>query len=101
MQRVLVPPMAIRRQRQDTDDPSQPVVGAATVKERAMAAIVLDHEQADQEAGRRHRQQQGQPVADAQAEPHRQPQYHKRDRGDAKLHQGPAIPGVTIGRKLG
>ena len=73
MQRVLVPPMAIRRQRQDTDDPSQPVVGAAPVKERAMAAIVLDHEQADQEAGRRHRQQQGQPVADAQAEPHRQP----------------------------
>ena len=42
--------------------PTQSLPAAA--EERAVAAIVLDHEQAHQEAGGRHREQQRQPIAE-------------------------------------
>jgi hypothetical protein len=63
-------------------------------------AIVLDHEQADQKAGRRQRQQQGQPVALAQAQPHRQPERRERCRRQRELGQSASRHGLPVGCKL-
>ena len=47
-----------------------PVVETAAGKKRAVAAIVLDHEQAHEEARGRDRQDQAEPVGIAEAEQH-------------------------------
>ena len=90
-------PVSVGGQRQHADDPAEPVVGAPGMEERAVAAIVLDHEQADQETGRGHRQQQGQPVADAKAEPHRQPERRERCRRQRELGQARRGIGLPVG----
>ena len=64
MHRVGMAPEIVRRQREYADHPTDPVVGAAPAEERAVAAIVLDHEQADEEARRRNGQEEDEPVAD-------------------------------------
>lgn len=81
---VGAPPIGIRGQRQDPDRPAERVIGPASPEQRAVAAVVLDHEEANEEAGRRHRQQQGQPVAVRQAEEHEQPQGHEGDQSDGE-----------------
>src|ERR1700728_1445223 len=54
-------------------------------KERAVAAIVLDHEQAHQKSGGRNGQQHVKAISDAQRPPHRNPKQNERDDGDEKL----------------
>ena len=56
-------PVIIGGQRQDAEDAADPVVGLAVGEERAVAAIVLDHEQADKKAGGRDDQDQAPPLA--------------------------------------
>ena len=58
MQRVIVTPEAVGRQRQHADDPPDPVVGKAVAEERAVATVVLDHEQSQQKPCRRHREKE-------------------------------------------
>ena len=53
MNGVAAPPVIIRRERQNTDHAADPVVALSIREERAMPAIVLDHEQAHQKTGRR------------------------------------------------
>ena len=62
--RVRAPPEIVRRQRQHADHAADPVVHQPMAEERAVAAIVLDHEQADQKAAGGNGQQQIKPVAD-------------------------------------
>ncbi len=66
-------PKVIRRQGQHADHPTDPIVGEAMPEKRAMAAVVLDHEQAHQKSSRRHRKDHAKPVADAESRPHREP----------------------------
>ena len=77
MQGVLMPPVGVGGQRQHADDAAETVVGTAGLKERAVAAIMLNDEQANQEPRRGNRKQQSQPVADAKGKPHRQPERRK------------------------
>ena len=93
---VGAPPVAVGREGHDPDRPAEPVVGAAPAEERAVPAVVLDHEQADEEARRRHRQQQGQPVAVAEAEPSREPQGRERRRGGGELGQAARGPRLAV-----
>ena len=93
---VALPPMAVGGQGQHADGAAEPVVGPAAAEERAVAAIVLDHEQAHQEPRRRDGQEQGQPVAVAEAEPHQEPQGGERHGGGA-----PARPGCGRGSARG
>jgi hypothetical protein len=43
-----------------------------------MAAIVLDHEEAHEEAGSRNGKQQTKPIADAEGGPHQEPEEDER-----------------------
>jgi hypothetical protein len=44
------PPKVVRRQREHADHATHPIVDSALAEERAVAAIVLDHEEADEKA---------------------------------------------------
>jgi hypothetical protein len=46
--------MPIRREGEHADHATDPVVGSSTTEEGAMTAVMLDHEQADEKAGRGH-----------------------------------------------
>ena len=90
--------MVVGGQGQDADRAAEPVVGPAAAEERAMAAVVLDHEQAHQEARGRDGQEQGQAVAGvAQAEPHQEPQGRERHGGDGQFGQAAGKAGLAVG----
>ena len=92
------PPMVVGGQGQDADRAAEPVVGPAAAEERAVAAVVLDHEQAHQEARGRDGQEQGQAVAGvAQAEPHQEPQGRERHGGDGQFGQAAGKAGLAVG----
>ena len=78
MDAVRAPPEIVGRQRQHADHAADPVVRQAMAKERAVTAIVLDHEQADQKARGGNGEQQIKSVSDLEREPHRQPKENKR-----------------------
>jgi hypothetical protein len=76
MQAVLAPPVGERRQRDEAaQSPGQPV-GPARREERAVAAIVLDDEDADQKGTRRHGEGKSQWIRD------REDEIHRHARGD-------------------
>ena len=51
--RVRAPPEIVGRKRQNADNAANPIVRAAAREERAVAAVVLNHEEANQKPGRR------------------------------------------------
>ena len=96
------PPEIVGRQRQDADRAADPIVGEAMPEERAMAAIVLDHEQADKKARGGNRQQQIKPVSEVEREPHRQPKQNERHGRDQDLDDAaPMMRFAIAGESLG
>ena len=85
MDGVRAPPEIVGRQRQHADHAPDPVVGETMAEECAMTAIVLDHEQAHEKAGGRHRKQQAKPVAKIERCPHQKPEQSKRHGRDDEL----------------
>ena len=101
VQGMLVTPVAVRSEREDPEHATEPVVRLPAGEERAMPAIVLDHKQADQQPGSGHRQQQGEPVTQAEAEPHSHPQRQERHGRDPELDQRATLASLPVGRELG
>ena len=66
-------PHVVGRHRDDAGEAADPVVGEAMAEERAVAAVVLDHEQPQQEGAGSEGKRQRQPVADVESEPGQQP----------------------------
>ena len=60
-------PKFVGDQGKDAADDPDAIVATARFEKGAMPAIMLDDKDAHQEASRRHRQQEGQPIADMQA----------------------------------
>jgi hypothetical protein len=75
-----LPPVAVGGEGQHADGAAEPVVGGAAAQERAVAAVVLDHEQPHEQAGRGHGQEQGEPVGVLDAEQHQRPQGREAGR---------------------
>jgi hypothetical protein len=73
VERVTVSPEIVRRQGQYADDASNPVIQATSAEECPVATIVLDHEEAHEETGSRHGEQQANPVTVAESGPHQNP----------------------------
>ncbi len=89
---VCAAPEVMGRQRQHADDPSYPIIRACRGKKRTMAAIVLDHEQADEEGGRRDDEHKSGPIARAHRVPQQDPGRGERNRRDQQLDY--AAPGA-------
>ena len=67
---VSASPKVVRREREDTDHTSYPIVCETMMEEGAMTAIVLNHKQPHEKACSRHREQQADPVAAIKGRPH-------------------------------
>jgi hypothetical protein len=90
-------PVIMRRQRQDADDAPDPIVQLSLVKEGAMTAIVLNHEEAHQEPRRRDRKDQAKHGTDLEGRPHQRPQGKEWNDRDGKLHR--ASRGIRLAVK--
>src|ERR1700742_626224 len=74
MDRMRAAPPVVRRQRQHANDAADPVVCQTISEKGAMAAVVLDQEQAQEKAGSRNRDQQRNPsIAKGEREPSSRP----------------------------
>ena len=63
-------------------------------EEGAVAAVVLDHEEPHQEAGGRHGDEKGEPVADAERGPHGEPDQCEATGRHRQLEH--ASPGIGL-----
>ena len=80
-----MPPVAVRGQRHDADDPADPIVGKTVAEKRAMAAIVLDHEEADEQARGRHHSHEAEPAVKVKGHAHQGPNRSEGNGRDRKL----------------
>ena len=96
MDRMGAPPHIIRRQGQNPDDPADPVADRAFLKERAVAAIMLNGEQPEQERRIQNRQSKGQPVTDRKRHPRQRPKRHERDNAYPQLERAAQLVRFAI-----
>jgi hypothetical protein len=95
---VSLPPEVVRRQCQHTEHPADPVVCKTLTKEGAMPAIVLDHEQSQQEAGGEHgKRRKSPPVPEMNGGPRYRPQHGQRHEGDDEFDDAARMTGLAIG----
>ena len=60
---MALPPEIVRSQGHDTDGSADPIICKTAMEERPVAAVVLDHEETDEETRRGCNQQQANPIA--------------------------------------
>jgi hypothetical protein len=69
-------------------------------KERAVTAIVLDHEQADEKARGRNGQQQVKSISDAKRQIRQQPKEYKRCNRDQNFDDTAPMAWLAISRQV-
>ena len=98
MDRMAAPPVIVRGHRHDADCPTDPLVCGFARQERAVAAIVLDHEEANKQPGRRRRHGERNPdMAIMCGDQHRGPERDERQDGDRKLEEAPRRTRPAVG----
>lgn len=96
--RVAAAPVVVGRLGEDAEQPPGPVIRPSPWKERAVPAVVLDHEQPHQERGRQ-RQEHGveKHPAVGEGRSHQRPPGGERDECDQEFEHGPAPVGLPVG----
>jgi hypothetical protein len=89
-------PMTVRRQREGADDPSHPIVEPPLSKQRAMTAVMLDHEKADKKTGSRNGYDETEPEAPLQDEPRSEPAQHKEQGCDRDFNRAAGVAGFPV-----
>src|SRR3989475_13010613 len=93
------PPEVVWCQRQYTDDAAHPIVRQPMVKEGAMSAIMLDHEESYEEARGRHGEQQTEPAAEVERCPHQDPEQNQRHDRDYNLETATCTDRLALADK--
>ena len=96
MQGVATLPETVGCKGQNADEASRPVIGTPVAKERTMPAIVLDHEQPDQESGRGQRQHQSDPIAMSDQAGGKRPESHEWQKRDQEFQQAASVARLVI-----
>src|SRR6185437_11240216 len=91
-------PESIRRQRQHAKRPAEQVVGAARLEERAVTAVVLEHEQPNEQDSRRHGEGDRRPAIAPDAIEEGRHKSQKRQSRVEELGDGALGVGSGIGR---
>src|SRR6267143_1523217 len=89
----------IRRQGQHPEQRADDVRRARRPEERGVAAVVLDDEQTDEEEGGGYGQEEGEPVADAQARVHQRPGAGEQRRRAGELPHAPLELRTLVARQ--
>ncbi len=83
---MAAPPVIVGGHRHNADPPADPLVGGFARQERAVPAIVLDHEEVNQQHGRQRRHGERKPdLAMTGGDEHSGPEREERQNGDRKL----------------
>ncbi len=90
------PPMIVGREREHAERPPDPVVQGLVREECAVAAVVLDHEQANQKGGGRQGQQHTPPVSAFDQQPGQGPQQREGQGRHGQLHEAPEETGRPV-----
>jgi hypothetical protein len=93
---MVTSPVIVWRQGHDTDDSADPIVRKTAAEKRAVAAVVLDHEEADEQARRGRRQQQANPMAVGKDSPHQSPDHEERHCCDHQFENAARAAGLAI-----
>src|SRR3954451_11672449 len=93
---MVTPPVAVWRQCHHAEGTADPIVRKAAAEERAVSAIVLDHEEADQQTRRRHLQQEGKPITLVKSGPDQSPDDDERYRRNRQFEDTPRIVRLAI-----
>ena len=94
MASMVMSPVIVWRQGHGTDDSADPIVRKAAAEKRAVAAIVLDHEETDEQARRGHREQEANPIAVVESRRHQSPDGNKGRGSDHQLEN--AARGIRL-----
>ena len=89
-------PDVIGRQGQDTDHTADPIADMAVGKERAVAAIVLDREEAQQEKRVENRNPESQPIADRKRPPSQRPEQDEGYQADPGLKNAAQVVWLSV-----
>lgn len=100
MRRMCTAPVIVGRERKDTDQAAGPVIRLAVSKEGAVTAIVLDHEQAKQEACGRDDQHEAPPEPMMRRVRGRRPKANKRDERHRQFEQAARPMGFPIAGQI-
>ena len=95
--RVGAPPAIVGGESQDADGAADPVIDLPYAEEGAVAAIVLDHEEPQQEPGGRDGEEEPPPEAVLHRNPGQNPERDQGDDGDPELEDTPQPVRRAIG----
>src|ERR1700746_2506843 len=93
---MVTSPVIVWRQGHDTDDSADPIVRTTAAEKRAVAAVVLDHEEADEQPRCGRRQQQANPMAVGKDSPHQSPDDVERHCCDHQFENTARAVGLAI-----
>src|SRR5215813_12270853 len=96
MDGVAAAPSIVGRQCQYADGATNPIICGAAAEKCAVPAIVLDHEQTDEEACGRNGQEQAQPITQAERSPDEQPRRGESTSGSDQLDQASRLARFTV-----
>ncbi len=88
MRGVRAPPVVVGGEGEDPDDPPRPVVHGLVREEGAVAAVVLDHEQAQQEGGGGCGEQHAPPMSALDGQPGQRAKQRQWPGRDGQLQDG-------------
>ncbi len=97
--RVLFPPDIVGRHRENTQKAPCPIVAPSVAKERPMAAVMLNHEGADQKRTIQGRDECGKRITDLEGTPSQRHQQGKWTKRDQKLEDAALWRRLPILRK--
>jgi hypothetical protein len=93
---MALPPEIVRSQGHDTDGSADPIICKPAIEERPVAAVVLDHEETDEEARRGCHQQQANPIAMVKSRPYQNPDDNEGHYRDHQLKYTARVVRIAI-----
>lgn len=99
MARMIASPVIVRREGHNADGSADPIVRNTTAEERPVAAVMLDHEETNEQARRGHCQQQNDPMAAGNDNQHQSPDDKERYRCDHQLENAARVIGLAVAGK--
>src|SRR5579859_3922725 len=99
MARMVTSPVIVRRQGENTDGSAEPVVRETAPEERPVAAVMLDHEETNEQARGGHGPQQATPMAADKSGAHQSPDDKKGYCCDHQFENAARTIGLAITRE--
>jgi len=99
MDGIATPPRLVECQRERADRSTSPIIRQAMAEERTVTAIMLDHEAMYEKPCNGHRNNKSEPVAEAEGDPHYDPQRDKGPGCDCKFKGAASMVRLAVAER--